>query len=57
MKSNFHQFLEHHISFDVFHAVINLDGLVKLIVDENNLYAQQNGREFHTKKQERRALL
>ena len=57
MKSHFHQFLEHHISFDVFHAVINLDGLVKLIVDENNLYAQQNGREFHTKKQERRASL
>ena len=32
-----HQFPEHHISFDVFSAVANLDGLVKLLVDESNL--------------------
>ena len=57
MKSNIHQFREHHISFDVFYVVTNLDGLVKLLVDESTLYAQQNGREFHTKKQERRASL
>ena len=32
-----HQFPEHHISFDVFSAVANLDGLVKLLVGESNL--------------------
>ena len=34
-----HQFPEHHITFHVFFAVTNLDGLVKLLVDESNLYA------------------
>ena len=46
-----HQFSEHHIPFDVLSAVTNLDGLVKLLVDESNLYTQQNGREFHTNEQ------
>ena len=52
-----HQFPEHHIPFDVFSTVTNLDGLVKPFVDESNLYAQQNGREFHTNKQEMRTFL
>ena len=52
-----HQFPEHHIPFDVFSAVTNLDGLVKPFVDESNLYAQQNGREFRTNKQEMRTFL
>ena len=47
-----HQFPELLILFDVFSAVINLDRLVKLLVDENNLHTQKNGREFHTNKQE-----
>ena len=34
------QFPEDHIPFDVFSAATNLDGLVKLFVDESNLHAQ-----------------
>ena len=52
-----HHFPEHHIPFDVFSAVTNLDGLLKLLVDESNLYALQNGREFHTNEQEMRVCL
>ena len=52
-----HQFPEHHTSVDVFFAVVNLDGLVKLFVNESNLYAQQNGREFRSNKKEMRAFL
>ena len=52
-----HQFPEYHIHFDVFSAVTNLDGLVKLLVDESNFYTWQNGREFHTNKQDVRAFL
>ena len=52
-----HQFLERDIYFDVFSAVINFDRLVKLLDDEINLYAQQNGREFHTNEKEMRTFL
>ena len=52
-----HPFWEYHISFDVFSAVNNLDGLGKLLVYESNLYAQRNGREFHTNKQKVKAFL
>ena len=52
-----HQFPEHHIPFDVFSAVGNSYGLAKLLVNECNLYALQNGREFHTNKQEMRSFL
>ena len=52
-----HQFPEHHIPFDVFSVVTNFDGLVKLLVGESNLCAQQNGREFCTNKQKMRAFL
>ena len=52
-----HQFLEHHIPFDVFSDVTYLDDLVRLLVDESNLYAQQNGREFYTKEQEMRTFI
>ena len=52
-----HQFLECDIYFDVFSAVINFDRLGKLLDDEINLYAQQNGREFHTNEIEMRAFL
>ena len=38
-----HQFSDYHILPDVFSAVKNLDSLVKRLVDESNLYAQQNG--------------
>ena len=30
---------------------------IKLLVDENNLYDQQNGRKFHTKEQEMTVFL
>ena len=52
-----HQFPEHHIFFDVFSAVTNLDGLVRLLVDESILYTWQKGKEFHTNEQEIAALL
>ena len=51
-----HKFSEQHIPFDVFSAVTNRDGLVKLLVDESNSYAHQNSREFQTNKQKMRAL-
>ena len=47
-----HQFPEYHISSDAFSAVANLDGPIKLFVNESNFYAQQNGGEFHSNKQE-----
>ena len=52
-----HQFPERDIYFDVFSAVINFDKLAKLLDDEINLYAQQNGREFHTNEKEMRPFL
>ena len=52
-----HQFPEHHILFDVLSAVTNLYGLVKLLTDEINLYAQLDGRKFDTNEQEMKALL
>lgn len=54
---NIFQLREHHIPFDVFSAVTNLNGLVKLLADESKLYAQQNAREFHTNEPEIRAVL
>ena len=48
-----HQFPERHIHF---FAVINLDGLVKLLFDRSNLYAHQNDGEFHTNQHEMRVL-
>ena len=52
-----HQFPEHHILFDAFSAVTNLDELVQLLVEVSNLYSQQNGRTSHTNKQEMTAFL
>ena len=52
-----HQFPKQYIPFNVFSAVTNLDGLAKLLFAESNLYAQQNGREFRTNKQEMIAFL
>ena len=52
-----HQFPEHHVPFDVFSVLTNLDELGKFLVNKNNLYAQQNGREFYFKKQEKKAFL
>ena len=43
--------------FNVISTLTNLDGLVRLLVDETNLYVQQNGRKFRTEKKEMRALL
>ena len=52
-----HQFPEHLIPFDVFSAVTNPDGLVKLLADESNLHAQQSSREFHTNEEETSVFL
>ena len=52
-----HQFPEHHIPFHLFSALTNLDGIVKLLVNESNLSAQQNGRELRTNEQEMSVFL
>ena len=52
-----HQFPEYHIPFDLFSALTNLDGIVKLLVNESNLSAQQNGRELRTNEQEMSVFL
>lgn len=43
--------------FDIFSAVTNLQELVKILVEQSNIYAQQNGREFMTNDQEMSAFL
>ena len=48
---------EHHTPFDIFSAVTDIENLIKLIVVESNLYAQQKGREFQINEQEMRASL
>ena len=35
---------DNHSPFDVFSVVTNLDPILKLLVDQSNLYVQQNGR-------------
>ena len=52
-----HQFPEHHIPLDIFSTVTNLDGLIKVLADGCNFYAQQNDREFHINKQKMRQFL
>ena len=39
-------FLDNHTPFDVFSVVTNLDRFPKLLVDQSNIYAQQNRTEF-----------
>ena len=48
---------EHHVPFDIFPVVTGIDNLIKLIVVESNLYAQQKERQFQTNEQEARAFL
>ena len=43
--------------FNVISTLTNLDGLVRLLVDESILYTWQKGKEFHTNEQEIAALL
>ena len=50
-------FPDNHTPFDVFSVVTNLDPLQKLLVDQSNLYIQQNGREFKTNIDEMKAFL
>ena len=52
-----HQIPEQHINFDEFSAVTYPYGLVKFSVNENNLYAQQNDREFQTYENKVRSFL
>lgn len=47
LQSNLtHTAPDHHLSFDIFFAMANLDTLVKTIVVLSILYAPQNDREF-----------
>ena len=46
-----------HTPFDIFSAVTDIENLIKLIVVESNLHAQQKGREFQTNEQEMRTFL
>ena len=45
-------FPEHHTTFNVFSVVTNIDTLVKMIIEQSNLFAQENGREFQTNEEE-----
>lgn len=42
--------------FNVFSAVTNLDASVKITVEQSNLYAQRNGKEFQTNKEDVKAF-
>ena len=46
-----------HTPSDVISVVTNLDPLLELLVDQSNLYTQQNGREFKTNIDEMKAFL
>ena len=52
-----HSFHDNHSPFDVFFVVMNLDLLLKLLVDPNNLSAHQNGREFKANIDEKKKCL
>ena len=47
---------DNHTPFDLFSVATNLDPLLKLLVDQSNLYAQENGREFKTNSDEMKAF-
>ena len=56
-KLDYSSFPEHHLTFNIFSAVTNLDALVKIIFERRNLYTQQIGREFQTNEEKMKAFL
>ena len=44
------------MSFDILSVVTNLDASVKITVEQSNLYAQRNGKEFQTNKEDVKAF-
>ena len=52
-----HPFGDNDTHFDVFSVVTNLDPLLKLLVDQRNLYVQKNGRKFKTNTEKMKEFL
>ena len=50
-------FPDSHLAFDVIFVLTNLNPLLELLLDQNNFYAQQNGREFKTNIHKMKAFL
>ena len=48
---------DNHAPLDLFYVVINLNPLLKLLVNQSNLYGQQNGREFKANIDKMKAFL
>ena len=53
----FYQFDGSASAFDIYEQVINLDVFIKLLVEESNLYSQQNVRKFLTNTREIKAFI
>ena len=52
-----HPFPTHHTPFNIFSADTDLDVVVKILVEQSNLHAQENGREFQANEEEMKAFL
>ena len=52
-----YQFDESALAIDIYEQVINLDVLMALLVQQTNLYLQQNGRNFITNAKEMKAFI
>ena len=52
-----HQFDKSASAFDIFEKVINLNVLIQLLVQQNNLHLQHNGRNFLNNVKEVKALI
>lgn len=52
-----HLFPEYHSRFNIFSAVINHNELAKIIVEQSNVHAPQNGKEFQTNDEEMKSSL
>lgn len=51
-KLDYSSFPEHHLTFNTFSAITNLDALVKIIIEQSNLIGKENGRGFQTNEEE-----
>lgn len=51
-KLDYSSFPEHHLTFNIFSAITNLDALVKIIIEQSNLIGKENGRGFQTNEEE-----
>ena len=50
----FYQFDKSALAFDIYEQVLNLDVLIELLVQQSNLYSQQNGRNILARVEEKK---